>query len=866
MSRSASQASSAPSTATTLSRMLSMKTPNANTRSAYSNPLAPSNVKLLVTNLRLLDLDLKEDWPGITVQTFSTRHAEQNQKKRIECVEWALFRLFEIWDPQETTEKLQAFFPPLEPLQSRNLRNALHRCLDGLKKNGALGKEAVLRKSMLDDCKDNKLYDLMVLFSTAVLKKMISEKGELEGDTAVARKLAMASKLASDQQSSLLPLAIAHKAALMNLLRKKDEARQRYMQFSLLLDKKRDHITQRSQQCQKMRSSRKSMVSEGDTAAIKKQLQNNWIGNTKWLDTMLHGDDEQAEDSFLTCSFERVWRVVEKGGRLEAAGQQPGLLENLERRVEEQKTRLQKWKSFHEEMVKNKPDVARQFCGAEKNTKVTANFRFDDHLKLQLGFTKTNGGSMSEEKRLVNPEYQDIVSEMDHGLQQVAHANHNRSTIPLMRRRASSFNKARSPVRSRLSRRDSAPRKPVVSVDHHATEKAVNRLPPARQLSTEHIPILPRPAAPVKYDTAEKATKYVSPVRQLSKEKVPALVKHQLQATPVDSEATLIGLPTSTRSAPSPPPEVHVDEKRHRPRHVPETVPSPTPVPPAIAFPILHRSPSPSPSNLPSEPSVLPSEPPISPEDSPTPTLESPTPVFELPVPALSYEDQLAEQIIGSIDTATPSPIKRQSRLSLADRTRMSMAHLSSFSPIVESPPDSNPLPELPSQPALAPLDGRATLLERTRVSMAAMSSRPRDPERRKSRSSRSRHRESLFPVNQFETPRSAKVIKSLEVSRERSRDTTPKEELFSDDVDYEKVFKSRPKIALSPVFSPRDEEEEAKEEEEEEEEEEEGGQGEFDEGVTGVDLGDLDTDSDGGVGGWRDSPSRRVGKGRVFG
>lgn len=61
-----------------------------------------SNLSLFLTNLRLLDLDLLSDWPGITAQTFSARDAAQGQKKRVQCVEWALYQLFTIWDPEET--------------------------------------------------------------------------------------------------------------------------------------------------------------------------------------------------------------------------------------------------------------------------------------------------------------------------------------------------------------------------------------------------------------------------------------------------------------------------------------------------------------------------------------------------------------------------------------------------------------------------------------------------------------------------------------------------------------------------------------------------------------------------------------------
>lgn len=63
---------------------------------ASTAPLA-----LFLTNLRLLDLDLLPDWPGITTATFSAKDAAGGQKKRVQSVEWALYRLFERWEPDE---------------------------------------------------------------------------------------------------------------------------------------------------------------------------------------------------------------------------------------------------------------------------------------------------------------------------------------------------------------------------------------------------------------------------------------------------------------------------------------------------------------------------------------------------------------------------------------------------------------------------------------------------------------------------------------------------------------------------------------------------------------------------------------------
>ncbi len=65
-------------------------------------PYASPAVSAFATNLRLLDLDKSPDWPGFTAHVFSTKEAQQNQKNRIRCIEWALYRLFEIWDAEET--------------------------------------------------------------------------------------------------------------------------------------------------------------------------------------------------------------------------------------------------------------------------------------------------------------------------------------------------------------------------------------------------------------------------------------------------------------------------------------------------------------------------------------------------------------------------------------------------------------------------------------------------------------------------------------------------------------------------------------------------------------------------------------------
>jgi hypothetical protein len=80
---------------------------NKTTHHAPASPAhahhGPSAISIFLTNLSLLDLDQHEDWPDIRAETFATGGTSaQGLKKRVHSVEWALFQLFALWDPEET--------------------------------------------------------------------------------------------------------------------------------------------------------------------------------------------------------------------------------------------------------------------------------------------------------------------------------------------------------------------------------------------------------------------------------------------------------------------------------------------------------------------------------------------------------------------------------------------------------------------------------------------------------------------------------------------------------------------------------------------------------------------------------------------
>lgn len=73
----------------------------------------PASLSLFLTNIKLLDLDQLPDWPEISAETFAASGTTlQDQKRRVQCVEWALYQLFVIWDPDEAANVRTVFLSP----------------------------------------------------------------------------------------------------------------------------------------------------------------------------------------------------------------------------------------------------------------------------------------------------------------------------------------------------------------------------------------------------------------------------------------------------------------------------------------------------------------------------------------------------------------------------------------------------------------------------------------------------------------------------------------------------------------------------------------------------------------------------------
>ncbi|KFZ00889.1 hypothetical protein V501_10371, partial [Pseudogymnoascus sp. VKM F-4519 (FW-2642)] len=345
----------------------------------------PSHVALFLTNLRLLDLDRRRDWPGITLVTFATKDSQQNIKKRIQCVEWALFRLFEIWEPEEAREKLQPFFPPLEPLQSLNLRTALFRCLDQAKKNGTLGRDAVLRKTMLDECKGERLEEVLSVFSTAVVKRSVRENQD--GPEAIALRLAMENFSYTGDRASLSALVLAHKSSLRKKIEQKDRSKEIYNDFSGLLELKDRQITRRKEQLKVAieEDENTEYISKAEMYEVQERARKNWYGSNDWLESILQSDRQAQTDTLLSEPYDQVWKYVEKGriGEIEDS-QRKGMLQQLDARVKEQKNRYETWQNFEKSIKARRSDSGKGDVTISTKPAKDLSISFGAHESLQL--------------------------------------------------------------------------------------------------------------------------------------------------------------------------------------------------------------------------------------------------------------------------------------------------------------------------------------------------------------------------------------------------------------------------------------------------------------------------------------------------
>ncbi|VZI14459.1 unnamed protein product [Fusarium fujikuroi] len=694
----------------------------------------PPALSIFLTNLNLLDLDQHEDWPGIKAQTFASGGSSaQGLKKRVHCVEWALFQLFALWDPDETKKKLKPFFPPLDQTQSVNLRAALLRALEQAKKNGVLGRDAIVRKTMLDECRGERLEEVLAAFSSAVLKHVIAQEVATSGEhTALALGLALEDRGYKSDNTDLNTMVLAHKVAISRILNSKVAASSRFRDFADLLNVKEKGIARRKEALDALEGGK--TISEDARREMWRTLRNNWSGNERWMETLLYGDASVKKDGLLGMPFDRVWRRVQQGRLGELEEHSTGLLEQLDSRVRVQRERLQKWQTFRNRLSADQPKPSPSKV-KQKEKENGIDFGFGAHEALHLGSASPKKATFGKPK-LLN-EYEDLVSNLSHELQSTKPQKSSAldfllrpssQNTPAINAPAPEPQEEEEEAISELEDEDGFAETPIQSFK--------SKLDKSRRL-----PVRPKLA-----HTDDSFASVSSRARNLRK--------------PSEDEARILRASSVERTS-SPEPEDEPVAASPRPEY--DVSPQLSP----------HISPQPSP------------------PPSPLPLQESPELMPARPSPT----QEMADQILESMDMASPSPVKRRPKprhtLSLAERTRLTMAR-GAFDVDNEdidiSPPTSSE-PASAEDPSQTSVDEEFDLIARTRKSMAGF-----DKARQKAQLDRRRSLRKTKAPPKKEGSYFPKV--------EEEDMTIITDELMAQE-DMEAVFRSRPKIKASPLPSP---------------------------------------------------------------
>lgn len=269
---------------------------------------------------------------------------------------------------------------------------------------------------MFDECKGERLEDVLAAFSTIVLQRVLSAERNIKPSR--VKRLALAHTLSGEEQRSLLPLAIAHRVSLEGVLRKRAHLRTKYLGFQNVLDVKEQELLSRTASLElAIKNREEGVCPSGNIRGLRKQFGIHWQGDSRWVDTIFEGE-QGAQDSLLDTPFPEVWERVTSGTIDQDVPQQQGLLQQLDSRVAAQEARLQKWRRFKEDLaIMTKPAARSKSPGVLQRPSQGLDLDFSRHTDLTLkpadiAQTSLHDQSIGESEPALIDEYERLMKSM----------------------------------------------------------------------------------------------------------------------------------------------------------------------------------------------------------------------------------------------------------------------------------------------------------------------------------------------------------------------------------------------------------------------------------------------------------------------
>ncbi|KAJ8061923.1 hypothetical protein OCU04_009710 [Sclerotinia nivalis] len=631
---------------------------------------------------------------------------------------------------------------------------------------------------MLDECKGERLEEVLAVFSNVVLKKAVQNdtSGRYE---ALAQELALENFSYTGERTILSALILAHKKSLRRHIDEKNNLRAKYNDFSKILDLNDERTSKRRAELDRdtIEGEGRPELSDRDLRSLQNKVRKNWSGSNEWLETILYGDNRPGREGLLGKRFDILWDQIEAGTVAEIEGKNDtGLVERLEARVQNQESRLARWQEFGRTLTKNGTKSPTQKVQAVSVEERGIKLGFNDHQKLQIGKYTTENPTVVDIP--IRDEYVRLMERTRNALNDVSKPKvlSRESLIPRGSRHKFIQPSMGSPQESYSPTNQDGDLSPLSNAcsDHSST--SVTDLDGVAEFSTprghENAPIS-TPRSRISHRPISTVTSSTLAARHASNEL--DIASERLSEVTTLASGTendyMSATPSAMRSSRRPAFIGKASDQEYGAGSV-ET--------PKL---IQRRHTTTSQSSPSLSQSIQTSE----------PSLDS--------VPELSQ----AEQILNSMSAASPSPQKMQRSLSLAERTRLTMARSnprylkSDFNDDFDDLPDVSRLtlnPKLKATPAKTSTteeDKHADLIERTRQSMAGFEAAQKKAqlERRKSiQDEKRKQRQSHFP----------KIVQEEEEPLPQATPSIDREVLMDGDVDYASVFMSRPRIAVSPT------------------------------------------------------------------
>lgn len=629
---------------------------------------------------------------------------------------------------------------------------------------------------MLDDCKGDKFEEILLLFSAAVVRKQILSTRRKQ-PLSIGRNIALAKNIDKRELNTITPLSLAYRASLAKTLQSRATLDLTLDEFRTSLYEKTNDYHQRHITLLEMQEATTDVLPADAETLIRRELRQNWVGSIEGCDALLAGAKVASADAHMDSSFNDLWQHIRQGTTPQVPSESVSLLAILQTRVVEQNDRLRLWKTYKEVFEEtNKPAESVQDSALSVTRNFTANSYgldvFNKHRNINFGQTSSDLVDHSTSESSM--EYNRVVQDMKQNLLDV---------VKTKKRRGQASYHAAPDSGDRVQRTNTMlQQKPIPVFLGGARDPKEDLFSPLKRPLLESANSTPVSTRNEPHKTHDWLSRTHS----------------QPLATPQSVESEY-GLPSGSaiRSPQGsalgqsdfaePSPSVQKDRERYVNAHISSSIRK------SEATPVSNAAP-------PEDKAYLRSANSGHNDSAEDPITKLEHRIEEIVLEECQRSSPLSELPDYSPQSSSPLPAISDSpeQPDLSERARLSMASFrsSSSSQLLPQPTPGAPISSMVSDATLTQ-SRRVSLADRALASMNQASLHPQ-PQRRTT--TKERPKSAFFPSNaaQFSTP-----MKASRSSLGGTRDTTPRDKLFEQDAEYASVFKSRPKIAMSPVLSP---------------------------------------------------------------